>query len=238
MTIKKSKEGLTAVRAQHPDDHYATPVSLAYMALASLRETLDNPAPFLYDTGVGDFGVFGFAARKIWPDAFIAGDDLRPVTVWPWYDKVVTGHNFETDSLFDPAKGLNEKPAQGWPDAFIGNPPFSRAEAFVRRAAKVPDSFVFYLLRLAFAESKSRAVFFDRYKPLGCLVCRKRPSWWLYNTLNAGKRSTNSTAYAFYSWGGATPNPTQLTWLDWDYLEDLEDEFKANLRLKTGRLAD
>lgn len=224
MTIKRSKEGVLTVRQQHKDDHYATPVSLAYASLLYLKQTTLNniTRPILYDAGVGDFGPFGFAARKIWPEAVIIGDDIRNVPHWPWYDWIIPCHDFTSDAMYNSRLFST-------PDAFIGNPPFKKAASFVERAAKeyqLNFGLIFFLLRLAFAESEKRLSFFEKYPLYACTVCRKRPSWWLYDTIHKGKRSTNSTAYAFYSWIPNYHTRPKMNWLSWKYDNRLEVEFK------------
>lgn len=81
------------------------------------------------------------------------------------------------------------------PALVVMNPPFSQAEAFVRKALAETEparGTVAALLRLAFLEGKSRAEL-HRERPSDVYVLSRRPSF------TGG--STDSCAYAWFAWG-------------------------------------
>lgn len=82
-----------------------------------------------------------------------------------------------------------------WPKAelVITNPPYSHAEAFVRRAFEECVPIVCMLLRLNFLGSKKRAAFWKDH-PADIFVLPKRPSF-----TGSG---TDATEYAWFLWGG------------------------------------
>jgi hypothetical protein len=101
------------------------------------------------------------------------------------------------------AKGYSVKRADAlpldhewWsPQLVVMNPPFSRAEAFVRKALAETSGgrgTVAALLRLAFLEGKARAEL-HREHPSDVYVLSRRPSF------VGGK--TDSCAYAWFIWG-------------------------------------
>jgi hypothetical protein len=84
----------------------------------------------------------------------------------------------------------------GEADAIVMNPPFSLAVDFVSAAIgrRKLGALVVALLRLAFLEGLGRAVF-HRGMPSDVHVLAKRPSF--------TGRGTDSSAYAWFVWGGA-----------------------------------
>ena len=91
----------------------------------------------------------------------------------------------------------------------VGNPPYKRAEAFVRHSIEMVQTggYVAFLLRLAFLESAKRAPLFAEHPPKAVHVLVNRPSF----TGNG----TDSAAYAFVIWQRGFTGKTELGWLDW-----------------------
>lgn len=89
--------------------------------------------------------------------------------------------------------------AEPWPsfDGVVMNPPFARAEDFVRRALLERDRkgarFVAALLRLAFLEGVSRVAFHEAH-PSDVFILSSRPSF-------ATSGATDRWAYAWFVWG-------------------------------------
>jgi hypothetical protein len=85
-----------------------------------------------------------------------------------------------------------------WPCGYglsvVMNPPYTFAEAFVRRALAeiAPGGTVAALLRLGFLEGQARAAF-HRAHPADVLVLPRRPSF--------TGRGTDASAYAWFVWG-------------------------------------
>ena len=79
-------------------------------------------------------------------------------------------------------------------DVVIGNPPFSKALEFVKKALEVvrPGGRVIMLLRTAFLESEARFKFWDDNPLSGLYTLHKRPSF-------TGK-GTDATSYSWFVW--------------------------------------
>ena len=80
--------------------------------------------------------------------------------------------------------------------AIVGNPPFSKALEFAEKAAQWAEAHgtvAALLLRLAFAESKSRVEFHRSY-PSALRVLSERPRF------RADTSGTDSSAYAWFVW--------------------------------------
>jgi len=92
------------------------------------------------------------------------------------------------------------------PEWIVGNPPFSEAEAHVRRALAVAPN-VAFLLRLAFLESAQRRPLWQEFPPAEVYVLSERPSF-------TGGR-TDSCAYGWFVWRSPHRAPTTLRWLSW-----------------------
>lgn len=91
----------------------------------------------------------------------------------------------------------------------IGNPPFSAAEAHVRRAlALAPRSGVAFLLRLAFLESVQREALWRAHPPAEVMVLCRRPSF------TGG--GTDATAYGWFIWRTNACASPRLSWLGSD----------------------
>ena len=235
MPMIKSSQKADEVRHQHAggDQHYATPVSLAYAGLLWLSRYLNHGIDAatmnirIHDAGLGNWGPFGFAAREIWQHAEIFGSDIRQVTEWPWYRHSFVGQDFTT---------LNND-SQG-NDITIGNPPFKHGEKFVRSALdqSTPGGYTFLLLPLAFLESHTRGTgLFVEYPPKLVLTLMKRPTWWLYDDTEQKKRSTNARAYAFFLWETTlVRRKPVIDWLEWDY-DDKFQGLEYRFREATGQ---
>lgn len=79
-------------------------------------------------------------------------------------------------------------------DLLITNPPYSKAEAFIRTALSNRLAWInAFLLRLNFLEGSKRISFFDEYPLSRVLVLPNRPSF-------SGDGRTDGTAYAWFVW--------------------------------------
>jgi hypothetical protein len=95
------------------------------------------------------------------------------------------------------------------PDAVVGNPPFSHAEAHTRHALKLVSrqgGVVAFLLRLAFMEGQTRAAFWAEHPAAHIYVLTERPSF------TGG--ATDSCAYGVFVWAPHR-GPTTLSHLSW-----------------------
>lgn len=233
----RSKRGVDVERKAHPDEHYVTPISVAYYGLLWYSALAINTEGILYpstilDPCMGDYGPFGAAARKVFPGSIIFGADVRdckpPIA---YYDRCIPGAAFED---------LQERITYKQFALIISNIPFGEFESFVRRGLSTLlwGGALMYLLPLNFFASKKRYNgLFREYPPTYALVLTKRPSWQCYDPeVNPDKRrATNPRNYAFFIWHrtslkalNRSPmlNPaTKTFYLDWDYEESLERGF-------------
>lgn len=185
------------LRKRDPHDFYPTPLSLCRAALAELP-----PAPVpdsILDPGAGS-GVWGKAARDLYPRALITGVELRPDAIPP--AETYTAWHTGDFRLYDP----------GWKhDLIMGNPPYKYAEAFIRHSLSMLKDYgwLVFLLRLAFLEEQDRGKdFWRKFPPERVSVCSQRPSF-------TGDGNTDATAYAVYYWRKGWTGPTRLDWLRW-----------------------
>ena len=153
-------------------DFYETPPEVTRMILARLQ-----PASIVIDPCCGDRAILRVVA-EVWPRAACAGIDIDPARA----------ANKHADALGDMSWGCRGA-------TIITNPPFSRAEEFVRRALHEagPSGTVAMLLRLAFLESRGRAALHIE-RPSDVFVLAKRPSF-------TGDGKSDSAAYAWFVWG-------------------------------------
>lgn len=108
----------------------------------------------------------------------------------------------------------------------IGNPPYSMAEAFVRRSFELfPDADVAMLLRLPFLASAGRADWLRTVTP-DVYVLPNRPSF-------SANGKTDSTDYAWFSWeAGATDRPAHL------HVLAVTPEEERGVRRRTKRVVE
>lgn len=94
-------------------------------------------------------------------------------------------------------------------DLIIGNPPYSLAEAHVRRALGMlwHGGKLAFLLRLAFLESQKRLPLWREYPPEQIHVLSERPSF------TGG--GTDSAAYGFFIWRAGFVGKTTLDVVSW-----------------------
>lgn len=93
-------------------------------------------------------------------------------------------------------------------DWIVGNPPYSEAEAHVRRALDLqPRRGAAFLLRLAFLESEKRAAFWREHRPSAVYVLTRRPSF------TGG--GTDSAAYGWFIWRNQVRKSDSETTLGW-----------------------
>lgn len=94
-------------------------------------------------------------------------------------------------------------------DLIVGNPPFSAAEAHVRRALamRAPGGTLAFLLRLAFFESDERVDFWREQPASKVYVLSQRPSF------TGG--GTDNAAYGVFVWAREHVGPTTLHVVSW-----------------------
>jgi hypothetical protein len=183
------------LRPRDPHDHYPTPLPLCQHALREY--SYPRGVTSILDPGAGT-GVWGVAARDCYPNADIVGYELRDAPQPPAYTHWIQGDYLSSEAapLFD---------------LIIGNPPYTLAEPFIRRALRQlkPAGSLIFLLRLAFlaGQDRGRGLWRD-YPPAHIGVCSRRPSF-------TGNGKTDATDYAIFVWRAGWQGETRLDWLDW-----------------------
>jgi len=199
-------------------EHYPTPYELCLAALKESRLTaFPSMNLSILDPGAGT-GVWGEAARTIWPNAHITGIELRDTVTHPTaYDTWLTSNYITTqfvDRKFDLIIGNPpygdvweqeqrrlKKEAKRRREYYVrpkrpADQPMADAEAFTRKALSelaMGGSLVF-LLRLAFLEGQNRSEkFWPTHCPEKVLTLSKRPSF-------TGNGKTDATAYSMFYW--------------------------------------
>lgn len=193
----------THARAQQ--DFYPTPLDLAQTIV---RKYVPLHACTFLDPGCGD-GVFARALRSSfnWQTGLtVSGIDTVDRQAAQYYDNFWLA-DFVQHSSFKTAAGK----ALVF-DCVIGNPPYSLAEAFVRKSFQLLEygGSILFLLKLAFLESKTRARgLFAENPPAFVHVLAQRPSF-------DGTGHTNDYAFAVFVWEKRRMKcSTALDWLDW-----------------------
>lgn len=192
-TIYASAKALANMPKRHDFDFYPTPLSCCEDALSFLPYHVKPEC--ILDPGAGT-GVWGKAARKLYPEAMITGVDIRPETMRP------SSYNFWVHGDF---LLMDKQPAF---DLVIGNPPYNRAEQFIRHSMAMlePLGHLILLLRLNFLEGQSRSKGLYRHFPPKKVVVRSsRVSF-------TGDGQANATAYAYFIWQQGWAGLPSLDW--------------------------
>lgn len=198
-----------STRPRPARDFYETPFGLAYYYMKEfLHPTTDKP--FILDAGAGT-GIWGKAARNLFPKAYIMGVDLseKPdlFDLSPYYNEWVLEDYLNIDAdIIDP-------------DIIIGNPPYSLAEPFIRKSLELLGEYgqLHFLLRLNFLGSQKRmSGIWKEYPPEFVTVSPRRPSFF---STKEGSKTTDAIEYAIFQWNNFKSKPVypKIRWFDWNY---------------------
>lgn len=92
----------------------------------------------------------------------------------------------------------------------VTNPPYNSAEGFVKVGLDRTDKKFALLLRLAFLEgAKRQKTIFSEFPPSRVWVFSERITFY---PLNAQRKGSGTTAYAWFVWDKDAPNRTELCW--------------------------
>lgn len=92
----------------------------------------------------------------------------------------------------------------------VTNPPYNAAEGFVQTGLEVADTKFALLLRLAFLEGgKRQRSIFAKHPPSRVWVFSERITFY---PINAERKGSGTTAYAWFVWDKNSPNSTELKW--------------------------
>lgn len=172
------------------NDFYPTPLGHARAALAFWRDRLWDGRLEIHralDPGCGS-GIWGQALRiELGNQTWLMGCDIRSdLGIKGWYDLVYDRCDFT-------AAGF--RPVGGAFDLVIGNPPFSHAEAFVRKSLTLvrTGGWVAFLLRQNFSGSGARIPLWGAMPYKARANFSNRPSF-----TNNGR--TDASEYSMYFW--------------------------------------
>lgn len=199
--IQTTKE----LRPRQENDFYPTPIELCR---AALHLFAGQNFKTILDPGCGT-GVWGQAARSLWPASHITGIDI--------VDRLERPSAYNRFCLADFLSLIPD----AYPDGscyslIIGNPPYQLAQEFIEKGMRLlaPHGTMMFLLRLNFLEGQKRGKgLWKTLPPSDVYVCSRRPSY-------TGNGKTDATAYSLICWGKqrfSTNTQTYLHWLDWDY---------------------
>jgi hypothetical protein len=97
----------------------------------------------------------------------------------------------------------------------VTNPPYNSAEGFVQAGIKKSDRKFALLLRLAFLEGANRQrTIFSETPPARVWVFSERITFY---PLNAERKGSGTTAYAWFVWDKQAASGTELRWLPIGY---------------------
>ena len=197
---------LRSERPRKKYDFYETPIELCRASLARFQADERPEMYTVLDAGAGS-GVWGKAFDETihWSERICVGGveiqmPPRPKYYDFWYSQDYLDLNFDDDKF----------------DLIFGNPPYSIAEEFVRKGMElvIDGGYVYFLLRLAFLESKKRINLFNKFPPKRVYVLQRRPSFF---SANGKTRTTDATSYAMFLWQKGYEGKPELDWLYWDY---------------------
>jgi len=198
---------LKSERPRRKYDFYETPIELCQYSLGEL--ILDEGRIFsdVLDAGCGK-GVWGSALHGLYSVQELSNLSLDGVDTQDIESNLCYTAWYHGDFLSLKASGY---------DLIMGNPPYSLAEEFVRKSFELikDGGYVFFLLRLAFLESKKRYFgLFDEFPPKRVYVLSRRPSFF---SSNGKTKTTDALSYAMFLWQKGWKGKTELDWLYWEY---------------------
>jgi len=210
----QSLNRLNSDRPRKEYDFYETPYELCKASLQRLKnEGLVYPR-LAIDAGAGR-GVWGMAFRDVYglQHSELIGIELQPnfPDASGAFDLWLGDTNYfdvDREDVFGNVIGQ---------ELIFGNPPYSLAEEFVRKSLELVDDggYVFFLLRLAFLESKKRHFGLYADHPLRKVyVLTRRPSFF---STKEGSKTVDALAYGMFFWQKGWSGTTELSHLYWSY---------------------
>ena len=210
----QSLNRLSSDRPRKKYDFYETPYELCVASLQRLKDDGFASPMLALDAGAGG-GVWGVAFARTMEVrhkfAHLVGVELQPMDANDLYDLW-----FGNTDYFDMSREdvFGDDTGQ---ELIFGNPPYSLAEEFVRKSLELVDGggYVFFLLRLAFLESKKRHFGLYAEHPLRKVyVLTRRPSFF---STKEGSKTVDALSYGMFLWQKGWTGTTELSHLYWMY---------------------
>lgn len=164
-----------------PYDFYATPKDVVENLLNNIDLNLYGDHVLEPSAGNGNIvEVF----KNHYPNKKITSLEIRPEE----YQNLISNSE---EVIIDDFLTTNKLKTY---DIIIGNPPYSQAQEFVKRALELlkDNGVLIFLLRTAFLESKLRYKFWQEHPVSGLYTLSRRPSF-------TGK-GTDATSYSWFIW--------------------------------------
>lgn len=183
-------------RSKH--DFYPTPLGLCR---AALRLLPPEEYQWILDPGSGT-GVWGIAARELFPQSYIVGVEKFPCNYCAHKQGTYDEYHYEDFLTWTPSVAFS---------TIIGNIPYSHAKEFIDKSLDIlgHGGRILFLLRLAFLESRKRYKWWKEVPLKKVWVLANRPSF-----TNDGH--TDETAYALYLFEKGYDAMPVLDWLSWE----------------------
>jgi hypothetical protein len=130
----------------------------------------------------------------------------------------LTGNSVFSSDLYDRGygeAGVDFLTADRRAANIVTNPPYNSAEGFVRAGIEKAERKFALLLRLAFLEGANRQqTIFKKCPPARVWVFSERITFY---PLNAERKGSGTTAYAWFVWDKAAVSGVELRWLPTGY---------------------
>ena len=184
------------------EDNYPTPPALARVGWQVAQRYLAgrvNCAVSVCEPGCGDAQPFLREALR----------DRRTVNAWGCDVREVAAEGGAGDIVR--VDWLGDAVGGGPWDVIITNPPYTVAEAFVRRAFQrlSASGIVVMLLRISFLAPACRREFWLEHPLSEVVVIRQRPSF-------TGDGRTDGMEYGFFVWARGVIQAPTLSWCEWE----------------------
>lgn len=189
---------------KNPNDFFETPIEIAIKCLQTMIRSLPDGTNCkdILDVGFGT-GVWGKAAKIIFPESWLMGVDLTLPDSNEPYDLI-----YQIDYL----KHFDKY------NLIIGNPPYSNKsnrylvnDIILHSFDLLADKgYIGMLLKTEFLASERRhKSIFTHHAPLFMYQLIPRPYWTNY------VKGSNTIEYAFYVWQKQENYETVVGWLNW-----------------------
>lgn len=208
--VFRDKSVMDSLTPRISNDSYLTPYELAFETVGWLSRnvTLPNtPAIYALDPGAGN-GVWGRALMEnseSLSKLVITGIEIRKKKNPGNYDYWYPRQDF-----------LTWKPTAYTHDLVIGNPPFLKAEAFIRKSFEFLsfNGVICFLLPTDFTHTKGRSNgLFNEHPPRHIVSLAERPQFTGPNGKSLGKANTNN--YVLGIWVNDSLSHTM--WHSWSW---------------------
>ena len=142
----------------------------------------------------GGKGVLADAAKA-------RGHRVHEFDKYDWGRRTCANKDFLTDFFPGSVAGNN---------TVLMNPPFSLAVEFVEKCLELKARKIVCFQRFAWWESKGRRDFWEKHPPNRVYVCGDRASCWRFDIPEEQRKSSTTTAHAFFVWERGHPRGTVL----------------------------